>query len=320
MLRYPVALLLVLAPLSACEKGSASARNPLEEGPVAAVGAEASVELSSAQLRAIRVEPVGTHPFPVEREAVGSVSFDEDPAIVEAESALVGAAATFDLTRKTLVRARDLYGTDGGLAQRDLEQAMSDHQSAAASLTAARATLRALGKTNAQIDRMIATGKTESSPSAKWALANVAETDSPLLQIGQPVTARVAAYPDRVYAGKVSKIYATVDANTHRVTVRSEIRDPRDELRPGMLASVVIRVGEPATATAIPANGVVRESDGSMTVWVKSDRQRFVQRTVQVGLQRDGFAQILDGLRPGELAVTDGAIFLSNLLNAPPEG
>lgn len=189
MLRYPVALLLVLAPLSACEKGSASARNPLEEGPVAAVGAEASVELSSAQLRAIRVEPVGTHPFPVEREAVGSVSFDEDPAIVEAESALVGAAATFDLTRKTLVRARDLYGTDGGLAQRDLEQAMSDHQSAAASLTAARATLRALGKTNAQIDRMIATGKTESSPSAKWALANVAETDSPLLQIGQPVTA-----------------------------------------------------------------------------------------------------------------------------------
>jgi cobalt-zinc-cadmium efflux system membrane fusion protein len=130
----------------------------------------------------------------------------------------------------------------------------------------------------------------------------------------------VAAYPDRVYAGKVSKIYATVDANTHRVTVRSEIRDPRDELRPGMLASVVIRVGEPATATAIPANGVVRESDGSMTVWVTSDRQRFVQRTVQVGLQRDGFAQILDGLRPGELAVTDGAIFLSNLLNAPPEG
>jgi len=65
---------------------------------------------------------------------------------------------------------------------------------------------------------------------------------------------------------------------------------------------------------------VVRESDGSMTVWVTSDRQRFVQRTVQVGLQRDGFAQILDGLRPGELAVTDGAIFLSNLLNAPPEG
>jgi len=53
---------------------------------------------------------------------------------------------------------------------------------------------------------------------------------------------------------------------------------------------------------------------------VTSDRQRFVQRTVQVGLQRDGFAQILDGLRPGELAVTDGAIFLSNLLNAPPEG
>jgi len=312
-----IAVLLVLAAAPACERSSANVRSPLEL-PAAAAGPDASVELSTAQLDAIRVEPVGTHLFPLEREAVGSVTFDEDPAIVQAESALVGAAATFDLSRKTLARARDLYGTDGGLAQRDLEQAMSDHQTAAAELSAARAAVRALGKTNAQIDRMIATGKTESAPTAKWALANVAETDSPLLRVGQPVSARVAAYPDRVFSGKVAKIYATVDANTHRVTVRSEIADPEDELRPGMLASVVIQVREPVAATAIPVNGVVREADGSMTAWVTTDRRRFVQRTVQLGQQRDGFDQVVDGLRPGELAVTDGAIFLSNLLNAPP--
>ena len=312
-----IAVLLVLAASPACERSSANARSPLEL-PAAAAGPDASVELSSAQLNAIRIEPVGTHLFPLEREAVGSVSFDEDPAVVQAESALVGAAATFDLTSKTLTRARDLYGTDGGLAQRDLEQALSDHQTAAAALSAARAAVRALGKTNAQIDRMIATGKTESAPGSKWALANVAETDSPLLRVGQPVSARVAAYPARVFAGKVAKIYATVDANTHRVTVRSEIDDPKDELRPGMLASVVIQVREPAAATAIPVNGVVREADGAMTAWVTTDRRRFVQRTVQLGQQRDGFDEILDGLRPGELVVSDGAVFLSNLLNAPP--
>jgi len=55
------------------------------------------------------------------------------------------------------------------------------------------------------------------------------------------------------------RIYAAVDPNTHRVTIRSEIADPKNELRPGMLANFVIRVQEPVEATAIPANGVVRE-------------------------------------------------------------
>ncbi len=44
----------------------------------------------------------------------------------------------------------------------------------------------------------------------------------------------------------------------------------------------------------------------------------FSQRIVKVGLQADGQYQVLDGLQRGELAVTDGAVFLSNILYAPP--
>ena len=50
---------------------------------------------------------------------------------------------------------------------------------------------------------------------------------------------------------------------------------------------------------AVPANGVVREGDGTMTVWVTSDSRRFAKRTVKVGLQQDGWTQILEGLQPG---------------------
>ena len=42
-----------------------------------------------------------------------------------------------------------------------------------------------------------------------------------------------------------------------------------------MLANFVIRVQDPVEATAIPANGVVREADGTMTAWVTTDRRRF---------------------------------------------
>ncbi len=81
-----------------------------------------------------------------------------------------------------------------------------------------------------------------------------------------------------------------------------------------MFASFVIRVGDPVRSLAVPANGVVREGDGTMTVWVTGDSRHFTKRTVKVGLRQDGWTQILEGLQPTETVVTDGAVFLSNKL------
>ncbi|HYK91294.1 MAG TPA: efflux RND transporter periplasmic adaptor subunit [Acidobacteriota bacterium] len=345
---------------------------------------EACLDLSPSQLNSIRIEPVGTYEFPVEKETVGTISFADElsvqgfppyqgtiikafaelgaevekdqplytirsPDLIQAESTLIGAAATFELTNKELERVKGLPG----IAQRELEQATSDQQTADGALEAARDAVRVFGKTDAEIDQMIASRKidpalvvhspisgkitsynappglivqpgnapapyTVSNVSVKWMLANVIESDIALLHLGEPVRVKVMAYPRRVFRAKVSKIYSAVDPNTHRATVRSEIEDPNDELRPGMLANFVIRVEGPAAGIAMPANGVVREPDGTMTAWVTTDRRRFHQRTITIGQRRDDRVQILDGLRRGELVVADGAVFLSNMLAAPP--
>jgi cobalt-zinc-cadmium efflux system membrane fusion protein len=352
-----------------------------------ASSSEPALDLSSSQLSAIKIEPVRTYLFPVEEEAVGNISFADDlsvqvfpsyqgkiiqslvelgeevqkgqplytidsPDLIQNESTLIGAAATLELTAKELDRARSLNGTNG-VSERELEQATSDQQTAEGALRAARDAVRVFGKTDAEIDQMIASRKidpilvvrspiagqvtafdgppgllvqpgnppapyTVTKVSLKWMLADVAETDIPLFHLGQLVRVKVTAYSDRVFQGKISKIYATVDPDTHRATIRSEITDPRNELRSGMLANFVIRVHDPVEGTAIPANGVVREADGTMTAWVTSDRRHFVQRVVKAGLRIDGRVQILAGLQPGELAVSDGAVFLSNMLQAPP--
>lgn len=349
---------------------------------------EATVDLSSSQLNSIKIEPVGSYLFPVETETVGNISFADDlsvqvfppfqgklikgfvelgdtvqkgqalytidsPDLIQAESTLIGAAATSELTGKALARAKDLYTTNVGVPQKELEQAISDQQTAEGALKAARDAVRMFGKSEAEIDQIVATRKidpalvvpspmtgqitslnappgllvqpgnapapyTVTDVSVKWMLANVIESDIALFQVGQSVAVKVMAYPDRVFQGKISKIYASVDPNTHRATTRSEIRDPRNELRPGMLANFVIHVRGPVEAAAIPANGVVREADGTMTVWVTTDRRRFVQTVVKTGSRRDDQVQILGGLQPGELVVTDGAVFLSNMLQAPP--
>lgn len=294
------------------------------ESPPAAASTAApppSVDLSPTQVATIGVAPAGMYRFPVVRTELGSVAFAEDPAIVQAESTLLGAAATLKLTREELQRARLLYRTQG-VSARELEQATSDEQTAAAALAAARIALHALGQSDAQIDRMTTTGRIDGPPAARagvqWVEANVFESDIALIHPGESVRVAVTAYAGRTFSGRVYRIYATVDPNLHRQTVRCEVADPTYELRPGMLATVTIALRPPMAALAIPADGVVREGDGTLTAWVTADRRHFTQRVIQTGLREHGEVQILEGLQPNELVVTRGAIYLDNVINAAP--
>jgi cobalt-zinc-cadmium efflux system membrane fusion protein len=289
-----------------------------------------------------------------EQVAKGATLFTIDsPDLVQAESTMIAAAGVADLTSAALARAKELFATQG-LAQKDLQQATSDQQTADAALKAARDAVRVFGKSDTEIDMMIAKRKIDSalvvhSPingritarmaqpgllvqpgtapapysvadlSTMWMVANVAESDSPMFHVGQEVKVKLMAFPDRDFSGKITVIGASVDPNTHTVMIRSEISDLKHELRPGMFATYVIHTGDPIASLAVPLDGVAREGDGTMSIWVTSDRRHFTRRTVKIGLQQDGFDQISSGLRTGELVVTKGAVFLSNMLNATPE-
>ncbi len=148
-----------------------------------------------------------------------------------------------------------------------------------------------------------------------WMNASVTESDMPLVRNGQKVRVAVMAFPGRVFDGEISTVGATVDPQLHRGLVRAELEDGKHELLPGMFASFVIVTGAPLSSAAIPFDGVVREGDGSMTVWSTADRRHFTKRLVKIGLQHAGYDQVLEGVRPGEQVVTKGAIFLDNLAN-----
>jgi membrane fusion protein, heavy metal efflux system len=342
-----------------------------------------SIDLSDAQLTAVKVESVEERDFPREKEAIGSINFNEDlevqvftpypgriiglfaevgsnvnkgqtlftidsPDLLAAESTLIAAAGVLELTTRNLARLKELY-TTRAVSQRDYDQGISDQQTAEGNLRAGRDAVRIFGKTDAEINQIVADRKADptlvvSSPidglitarnaapglfvqpgnapapftvadiNTMWMLANVAETDSPAFRVGQPVQVRIDAFPGELFDAKITTLGASVDPNTRRVLVRSEIKDPRHELRSGMFATFTISVGAPVRSPAVPLNGVVREGDGTQTIWVTADRRRFTRRTVKIGEQRDGYRQILDGVRPGELVATEGAIFLSNML------
>ncbi len=341
------------------------------------------VDLSEKQAGSLKSAPVGLREFAILKTAVGTIDFNENmlvqvfsqypgkilkaffnlgdevkqgdtlftidsPDLLQAESGLLAGAGVLELQTRTLARSTQLLRA-GGSAQKDVDQATSDQQTAEGNFKAAKNAVRIFGKADEEIDQILAQRKVDStllvpSPisgkviarnaapgfltqpgnapppflvadvSTMWMLANVIETDAPAYKLGQEVEVRVPAYPDRVFNGHVTNLGAMIDPNSHRQLVRSEIDDPEHLLRSGMFASFIIRVGDPIRSLAVPAAGVVREGDGTMTVWVTGDNRRFVKRTVKVGLQQDGWTQILEGLSPAETVVTDGAVFLSNKL------
>ncbi len=343
-----------------------------------------TVTLSDSQLGAISVAEVGLRDFPVEKESVGSIDFNEDmsvqvfspyqgrimqafpdlgddvkrgqvlftiesPDFIAAQSSLISAAAVFDQTTSALNRAKTLYAAKG-IDQNDYETAVANQASAEGALHAARHAVAIFGKTEAEIDHLVASRKVETalvvkSPiagritarnaapglleqpgnapapfsvadlSTVWMLANVPESEAPDFKTGQSVSVSVAAFPGRTFTGTITAIGATVDPNSRRITLRSVIRNPKHELLPNMFATFVIRTAPPARAPAVPLNGVVREGDGTMSVWVVgSDPHRFTRRSVRIGEQRDGYDEILEGVKSGERVAVDGAIFLSNIL------
>jgi cobalt-zinc-cadmium efflux system membrane fusion protein len=274
----------------------------------------------------------------------------DSPDLSTAEGTLIQTAAQLELTTKALNRARELFAAKGA-AQKDLEQAISDRKTAEGNHQAARNAVRIFGKTDAEMSQIIATHRIDSqmpvlSPmngrvttrnaavglyvqpgntpapytvsdvSSMWMLANVREADIPKLRLSQQVDVTVMAYPDRIFIGEIINIGASVDPGTHRIQVRSEVADPKHELRAQMFATFVIQTGDAVKSPAVPEGGVVREGDGTMTVWVTADGHRFTRRTIEIGLQQEGFDQVLEGLKPGERVATDGALFMANAITA----
>ena len=344
---------------------------------------ESTVELTEKQTGTVKTGPLGTHEFAIQKTAVGTIDFNENmlvqvfsqypgkilkafynigddvkqgdvlftidsPDLLQAESTLLSTAGVLELQKKTLARVSGLLKT-GGAAQKDVDQATSDQQTAEGAFKAAKDAVRIFGKTDGEIEQILVNRRVEStlkvpSPisgrivtrnaapgfltqpgaapppfqvadvSTMWMIANVIETDAPAYKLGQEVRMTVPAYPGKVFTGHVTNLGSQIDPNSHRQLVRSEIEDPEHLLRSGMYASFVIHVGDPVTSPAVPEDGVVREGDGTMSVWVATEGRRYVKRSVTTGIRQGGWVQILDGLRPGETVVTEGAVFLSNKL------
>jgi membrane fusion protein (multidrug efflux system) len=135
--------------------------------------------------------------------------------------------------------------------------------------------------------------------------ASVGEAEISQLKIGADATVRVTALGDREFNGKVTRI--TPAASLPVRTFSAEVTVPNAEgiLLAGMFAKVEIAGGLRKNALVVPESALVLRED-QKAVYVVSEDDKVQLRILKLGYIGGGWAEVLDGLKEGELIVTGG--------------
>jgi cobalt-zinc-cadmium efflux system membrane fusion protein len=271
----------------------------------------------------------------------------------QAQSDLITAKAQYDLAATNEKRQHDLYDSQGA-ALKDWQQVQVALKSAEASLAGVRNRLRILGKTDAEIDalermaqapamndvsavlapipgtivqRKVGLGQYVQAASADpvfmigdlttvWLVANVRETDAPMVHTGDPVEVHVLAYPGHVFDALISYVAPSINPATHRLAVRADVANPEGLLKPQMFANFTIVTGGDTRAVGVPQSAVMYEGDNAR-VWVNSSVGALALRQIRTGRSNGGMVEVLGGLDPGERVVVRGAVFIDRAATSP---
>ena len=149
-----------------------------------------------------------------------------------------------------------------------------------------------------------------------WTLVDIYEKDLAHVRRGAPVEIMVEAYPGETFKGTVGHVGDVVDPQTRTTKVRVEIPNPQRKLKPGMFATVRLRVqAAPGSVSvfAVPSSAI-QQADGQPVVFVKKDSTTFERRKVKLGVTMGDLVEVAEGLKGDEEVVTAGSFALKSEL------
>lgn len=260
----------------------------------------------------------------------------------QSQLAYLKARAADELAQRAAERARILFKEDV-IAKADLQRRESEASTAAAERRAMADQLQVLGMQPKQIETLGQTGNvnsiigvtasipgtvverrivqgqvvqpadalfTVSDLSVVWVTAQVPEQEAYLLAPEQPMKIEIPALRNRVYEGKLVHVGELVSDDSRTVAARTVIENPDRQLKPGMLATMLIS-GTAVDRPVVPASAVIRE-DGYDHVFVELADHQFKLIIVRLGPESNGVRPVISGIEPGTRIVTEQAFHLNN--------
>jgi RND family efflux transporter MFP subunit len=262
----------------------------------------------------------------------------------EVQSRYLAGFAALDEHHKHHLRTIKLVEI-GAASRQDLEIATSQYREAEANLANLRQKLILLGMTTQRIESLNSTSQISSevtvpSPSSGtvtsrtvnpgevieankelmritdlstvWVVGQVYERDLATVGVGSSANVSSDAYPGRVFRGRVSYVDPKIDPATRTAQLRIELANPRQMFKIGMYVSVGFATLGAAEKTmpTIPKDAV-QAIGNQQFVFVATDRaNEFILRPVRLGMESNGFYQVIEGANVGDRIVVQGSFLL----------
>lgn len=145
--------------------------------------------------------------------------------------------------------------------------------------------------------------------SSVWAMINIYESDISRIHEGDEVSISILSYPEKVFTGKIDKIYNMINDESKVMNARVTISNPGYLLKPGMMATVNISAKSGIDLPVVNSRGIIFDEDKNYVLVVDAAKKVRIQQ-VEIGRKTTDKAYISKGLQAGDRIVASKQVFL----------
>jgi membrane fusion protein, heavy metal efflux system len=242
--------------------------------------------------------------------------------IADYENQLTNAQSSVKIATKTLNSTREMYKSglaserDVVTAETDLEKAQSDlkrsEQTNSIYGTRTNATQVLIAPVSGYIIEKNVTDQMQYKADATlpffiianldevWVMANVFETDIAKIKTGFDAEVNVIAYKDKVFKGKVDRIFSILDPQSRVMKVRIKVPNKDNLLKPEMFAQITIKYNDNTNQLpAIPSQAIIFDKNRNY-VMVYKDKCDLETREIEIFEVAGNTTYLKSGLKAGE--------------------
>jgi Cu(I)/Ag(I) efflux system membrane fusion protein len=151
--------------------------------------------------------------------------------------------------------------------------------------------------------------------STVWVLADIYQYELPWVKLGQSVDIELSYLPGKPFKGTITYIYPYMSEETKTAKVRIEVRNTASfKLKPDMFATVKIVSPLAVEAVVVPDQAIIRSGERNIAV-IALGGGYFDPREVKLGVQSEGYVEVLDGIKEGEKIVVSSQFLIDSESN-----
>lgn len=148
-----------------------------------------------------------------------------------------------------------------------------------------------------------------------WAIMNVNESDIDKISLGMKAQVSTLSYPDKIFDGKIDKIFKIIDPETNAMQARVVLDNANGLLIPESKATIKVSSSENSTALTVPSKAVIFDDNRSFVVVFKS-RTDIKVKEIKVMKQVGEVTYVGGGLSEGEEVITNNQLLIYRSLNS----